>query len=74
MRRFMLFSDLAPRSFISGAQIVVGVNKYQPANDAKPNVLKVDNAAVRAAQLDKLKRLRAERDEQKTQAALNALT
>ena len=58
----------------SGTQIVVGVNKYQPENDAKPNVLKVDNAAVRAAQLDKLARLRGERNEAKTQAALNALT
>ncbi|WP_330083359.1 methylmalonyl-CoA mutase [Methylocystis iwaonis] len=58
----------------SGTQIVVGVNKYQPENDAKPNVLKVDNAAVRAAQLDKLKRLRGERDEAACQAALNALT
>src|SRR5512136_283039 len=58
----------------SGTQVVVGVNKYRPENDAKPNVLKVDNAAVRAAQLDKLKRLRAERDEATTQAALNALT
>jgi methylmalonyl-CoA mutase len=58
----------------TGAQVVVGVNKYQPQNDAKPNVLKVDNAAVRAAQLDKLARLRAERDEAKTQAALDALT
>jgi len=58
----------------SGTQVVVGVNKYQPENDAKPNVLKVDNAAVRAAQLDKLARLRAERDETKTQACLDALT
>ncbi|MFA6205806.1 MAG: methylmalonyl-CoA mutase family protein, partial [Methylocystis sp.] len=58
----------------SGTQVVVGVNKYQPVNDAKPNVLKVDNAAVRVAQLDKLKRLREERDEAKTQAALDALT
>ena len=55
-------------------QVVVGVNKYQPLNDVAPDVLKVDNAAVRAAQLDKLKRLRDERDEAKTQAALDALT
>ena len=49
-----------------GTQVVVGVNKYRPENDAKPNVLKVDNSAVRAAQLDKLERLRAERDEAAT--------
>jgi methylmalonyl-CoA mutase len=58
----------------SGSQVVVGVNKFRPENDAKPNVLKVDNAAVRAAQLEKLKRLRAERDETRTRAALDALT
>jgi hypothetical protein len=37
-------------------------------------VLKVDNAAVRAQQIDKLKRLRAERDEAEVEAALDALT
>jgi methylmalonyl-CoA mutase len=37
-------------------------------------MLKVDNAKVRAAQIDKLKRLRAERNEAETQAALTALT
>ena len=37
-------------------------------------MLKVDNAAVLAAQIDKLKRLRAERDQAATDAALNALT
>jgi len=58
----------------TGQQVVVGVNKYRPENDVAPNVLKVDNAAVRATQLEKLKRLRAERDEARTQAALDALT
>lgn len=58
----------------TGSQVVVGVNKYRPDNDVAPNVLKVDNAAVRAAQLDKLARLREERDETQTQAALSALT
>ncbi len=58
----------------TGSQVVVGVNKYRPENDVAPEVLKVDNSAVRAAQLEKLKRLRAERDESKTQAALDALT
>ncbi len=58
----------------TGQQVVVGVNKFQPENDVAPDVLKVDNSAVRAAQLEKLKRLRAERDEAKTQATLDALT
>ncbi len=58
----------------TGQQIVVGVNKYQPTDDIAPDVLKIDNSAVRAAQLAKLERLRAERDEKTTQAALDALT
>jgi methylmalonyl-CoA mutase len=58
----------------TGQQVVVGVNKFRPENDVAPEVLKVDNSAVRAAQLEKLKRLRAERDEEKTQATLDALT
>ena len=55
-------------------QTVVGVNKYKPSTEDTIDVLKVENAAVRAAQIDKLKRLRAERDEAVTQAALAALT
>ncbi|MBY6242280.1 methylmalonyl-CoA mutase [Methylosinus sp. Sm6] len=58
----------------TGQQVVVGVNKYRPLNDVAPDVLKVDNSAVRAAQIEKLRRLRAERDEAATQAALDALT
>ena len=58
----------------SGSQTVVGVNKYKPSTEAAIDVLKVDNSAVRAAQIEKLKRLRAERDEAACQAALEALT
>jgi len=58
----------------SGAQTVVGVNKFKPDSEQAIDVLKVDNAQVRAAQIEKLQRLRAERDETETQAALNALT
>ncbi|MBJ7483440.1 methylmalonyl-CoA mutase [Brevundimonas sp.] len=58
----------------TGKQTVVGVNRY--LNDTPDDIpmLKVDNAAVLAAQIDKLKRLRAERDETAVQAALTALT
>ena len=38
-------------------QSVIGVNKYQPTDEAPIDVLKVDNSAVRQMQLDKLKRL-----------------
>jgi methylmalonyl-CoA mutase len=58
----------------TGQQTVVGVNRYLSDQVDDIPVLKVDNAAVLAAQIDKLKRLRAERDEAATQAALNALT
>jgi methylmalonyl-CoA mutase len=58
----------------SGRQPVIGVNKYRADSDEQIEVLKVDNAAVRAQQIDKLRRLRAERDEAACRAALDALT
>lgn len=58
----------------TGQQTVVGVNSYFADTPDDIPMLKVDNAAVLAAQLDKLKRLRAERNEGATQAALDALT
>jgi len=58
----------------SGAQTVVGVNRYKADEEAQIEVLKVDNAAVRASQVEKLERLRAERDEAATKAALERLT
>ncbi|SFD14799.1 methylmalonyl-CoA mutase [Bosea sp. CRIB-10] len=57
-----------------GQQAIIGVNIYKPENEAAIDVLKVDNASVRAQQLDKLRRLKAERNEAETQAALTALT
>jgi methylmalonyl-CoA mutase len=58
----------------AGAQSVIGVNKYPPKEDAPIDVLKIDNSAVRAMQIDKLKRLKAERDPAALQEALDALT
>ncbi|GCA97915.1 methylmalonyl-CoA mutase [Mycolicibacterium sp. NCC-Tsukiji] len=58
----------------SGAQTVIGVNKYQVDEDQEIEVLKVDNSRVRAEQLAKLEQLRADRDEAATQAALAELT
>ncbi|MDQ0506499.1 methylmalonyl-CoA mutase [Xanthobacter agilis] len=57
-----------------GAQTVVGVNKFKPLKDKIIDVLKVENAAVRAAQIEKLQRLRAERNPVEVEAALTALT
>jgi len=58
----------------SGRQTVVGVNKYQLETEDKLDVLKVENAQVRKQQLEKLARLRAERNQTDTDAALEALT
>ena len=58
----------------SGRQTVIGLNKHPPQVERAIDVLKVDAAAVRAQQIDKLERLRAERDEKATSAALDALT
>jgi len=58
----------------AGRQSVIGVNKYQPKEEAAIDVLKVDNSTVRRLQIDKLSRLRSERDPKALQAALDALT
>ncbi|MBP6525543.1 MAG: methylmalonyl-CoA mutase, partial [Dermatophilaceae bacterium] len=58
----------------SGQQPVIGVNRYPVDEDEPIEVLKVDNAAVRASQVAKLERLRAERDEDATRAALAKMT
>jgi methylmalonyl-CoA mutase len=58
----------------SGHQSVIGVNKYQPTDETPIDVLKVDNSAVMQMQLDKLRRLKAERDSVALKEALDALT
>jgi methylmalonyl-CoA mutase len=58
----------------AGVQSVIGVNKYRPGSETAIDVLKVDNSAVRTLQIDKLGRLKKERNPQKLEAALSALT
>lgn len=58
----------------SGRQVVVGVNKYRPDEEEQIDVLKIDNAEVKAAQIAKLERLRSERDQTQVDQALAALT
>ncbi len=58
----------------AGAQAVVGVNRFRTDQEQPFEVLAVDNESVRAAQIAKLERLRAERDEAAVTAALDALT
>ncbi|WP_054813025.1 methylmalonyl-CoA mutase [Nocardia arizonensis] len=58
----------------TGQQPVIGVNKYQVEEDQQVEVLKVENSRVRAEQIEKLRRLRAERDPAAVERALNELT
>ncbi|TAL33879.1 MAG: methylmalonyl-CoA mutase [Phenylobacterium sp.] len=58
----------------SAQQSVVGVNRYKPDVPDDIPVLKVDNTAVRNAQVEKLNRLKRERDPEAVAAALDALT
>src|SRR5947208_9010794 len=58
----------------SGRQPVIGVNTYAVDSDEEIDVLKVDNAGVRREQLEKLARLREERDQSAVDSALDALT
>src|SRR6201995_5946660 len=58
----------------SGQQPVIGVNKYQVDEDHEIEGLKVENSRVRAEQIAKLAKLRAERDQGAVDAALAELT
>ncbi|NKY85173.1 methylmalonyl-CoA mutase [Nocardia veterana] len=58
----------------TGAQPVIGVNKYQVTEDQEIEVLKVENSRVRAEQNEKLRRLRAERDNAEVERTLAELT
>jgi methylmalonyl-CoA mutase len=58
----------------SGEQMLVGVNAHRPGTDIEVDVLKIDNAEVRARQLSKLQRLKGTRDVGAVESALDALT
>jgi methylmalonyl-CoA mutase len=57
-----------------GRQSVIGVNKYRPESESAIDVLKVDNSAVRGLQIDKLARLKHDRDPKAVEETLAALT
>ena len=57
-----------------GKDIIVGVNRYKVNDDTKMEILDVDNTKVRTQQVERLKKLKAERDNAKVEKALNALT
>jgi methylmalonyl-CoA mutase len=58
----------------SGKDTIVGVNKYQTDEEEIIDILEVDNAKVRKSQIERLNKMKAERNEEETQAALEAIT
>ncbi|WP_299698960.1 methylmalonyl-CoA mutase [uncultured Tateyamaria sp.] len=57
-----------------GDEVIVGVNKFRLEKEDEIDILDIDNAAVRDSQIARLTRIRAERDEEGCQAALDALS
>jgi len=57
----------------SGEQAIIGVNQLKPLDERPLDILQVDNAAVRARQIEKLRQLRASRDAGRVNTALAAL-
>ena len=58
----------------NGAQTIVGINRFKLDQEADMELLRVDNSAVRTAQLERLAKLKAERDSSAVEAALAAIT
>ena len=58
----------------SNVDTIVGINKYRLAHEDPIETLEIDNTAVRNAQIERLAKLRAERDSAAVEASLNALT
>ncbi|MCB1856621.1 MAG: cobalamin-dependent protein, partial [Gammaproteobacteria bacterium] len=57
-----------------GEEVIVGVNKYQLAEEPEIDVLNIDNSAVRESQIERLQRVRSNRDDAACRGALAALT
>jgi methylmalonyl-CoA mutase len=58
----------------NGKDVIVGVNKYRPDSEQKLEVRDIDNQAVRDSQIARLNKVKAERDNEKVKAALEAIT
>jgi methylmalonyl-CoA mutase len=58
----------------SGKQSIIGVNKFRLEKEDPIDILEIDNTAVRQSQIERLKKLRAERNEEEVQVSLNAIT
>jgi methylmalonyl-CoA mutase len=57
-----------------GEDVIVGVNKYAPGEETDIDILDIDNTVVRNNQIERLNRVRQERDQRECQRALHALT
>ena len=57
-----------------GEETIVGVNKYQQEEETEIDILDIDNAAVREAQIRRLEAVRSSRDDAECDKALLALT
>ena len=57
-----------------GENVIVGVNKYQTEEQGDVDIMEIDNPAVRKSQLERLAKIRKERDSGAVEAALNALS
>ena len=55
-------------------EIIVGVNKYRLEKEDPIDILEVDNEKVRQSQIERLKELKAERDNSAVEQSLNAIT
>ncbi len=58
----------------SQKDVIVGVNKYRLEKEDPIDILDIDNTAVRLSQIERLKVLRSNRDEEAVQLSLNAIT
>jgi methylmalonyl-CoA mutase len=58
----------------SGKDIIVGVNKFKPDSEKPLDILEVDNQAVREAQIERLNRLKAERNSEEVNQVLAKIT
>ena len=57
-----------------GEDVIVGVNRYAPDDASEVDILDIDNTAVREAQIARLERVRAERDEARWRESIAALS
>ncbi len=58
----------------SGSQAIIGVNKFRLEKEDPIDILEIDNTAVRLSQIERLKKLRAGRNEEEVRVSLNAIT